>query len=90
MSDTEPRPNERPWPRVSRLRIAGPVVLIVAALVAAGALATVHENNGTTTAPSNGGAAQTARPTVPLTYAAAAKLGKTAVALSKRGDHAII
>jgi len=78
MSDTEPRPNERPWPRVSRLRIAGPVVLIVAALVAAGALATVHENNGTTTAPSNGGAAQTARSTVPLTYAAAAKLGKTA------------
>ncbi len=79
MSDTEPRPNERPWPRVSRLRIAGPVVLIVAALVAAGALATVHENNGTTTtAPSNGGATQTARSTVPLTYAAAAKLGKTA------------
>jgi len=78
MSDTEPRPTERPWPRVSRLRIAGPVVLIVAALVAAGALATVHENNGTTTAPSNGGAAQTARSTVPLTYAAAAKLGKTA------------
>jgi len=79
MSDTEPRPTERPWPRVSRLRIAGPVVLIVAALVAAGALATVHENNGTTTtAPSSGGAAQATRSTVPLTYAAAAKLGKTA------------
>ena len=45
MSDPDPshRPSERPWPRVSRLRVAGPVVLIVAALVAAGVSATVHE-----------------------------------------------
>ncbi len=81
MSETEPRPTERPWPRVSRLRIAGPVVLIVAALVAAGTIATVHESNGTTsssTSLSSGGGQQTARTTVPLTYAAAAKLGKTA------------
>ena len=80
MSDTEPRPTERPWPRVSRLRIAGPVVLIVAALVAAGALATVHESGTGTTATtsSTGNAAQAARTTVPLTYGAAAKLGKTA------------
>ena len=42
---------ERPWPKVSRLRTAGPVVLIVAALVAAGAVATVNEHS--TTAPSH-------------------------------------
>jgi len=82
MSDTdaEPRPSERPWPRVSRLRVAGPVVLIVAALIAAGASATVHENNGngsstTTTSASGGGSAS--HSSVPLTFAAAAKLGKT-------------
>ena len=80
MSDSDPRPSERPWPRVSRLRVAGPVVLIVAALVAAGISATVHENNGTTTAapPGAGSAPQRAHSTVPLTYAAAAKVGKTA------------
>ncbi|MGO9857540.1 MAG: hypothetical protein ACLPYY_21175 [Acidimicrobiales bacterium] len=80
MSDPDPRPSERPWPRVSRLRVAGPVVLIVAALVAAGISATVHENNGTTTAPPPSGtsAPPRARATVPITYAAAVKLGKTA------------
>jgi hypothetical protein len=79
-SDAEPRPAERPWPRVSRLRIAAPVVLILAALVAAGITATVHENtmNGTTTTTTGAGsAAPSARSGVPLTYAAAAKLGKT-------------
>ena len=79
-SDAEPRPAERPWPRVSRLRIAAPVVLIVTALVAAGITATVHENstNGTTTTTTSAGsAAPSARSSVPLTYAAAAKLGKT-------------
>ena len=79
-SDAEPRQAERPWPRVSRLRIAVPVVLIVAALVAAGISATRHENstNGTTTTTTGGGARR--RPParrVPITYAAAAKLGKT-------------
>jgi hypothetical protein len=55
------------------------VVLIVAALVAAGVSATVRENNGTTSANSagSGGGRQTAHSTVPLTYAAAAKVGKT-------------
>ncbi len=70
-------PSERPWPRVSRLRVLGPVVLIVAALVAAGAIATVHENNGT---PSSSTTATTTPTThgssVPITYAAAAKVGK--------------
>jgi hypothetical protein len=70
--------SERPWPKVSRLRLAGPVVLIVAAVVAAGVAATVNEHNGpsasngsTTTVPG-----QASRATVPVTYAAAAKAGK--------------
>jgi hypothetical protein len=85
MSDTEPDPGapapraERPWPAVSLLRRAGPVVLIVAALIAAGVSATAHEHNGTTSAaaPSTGSGRQIAHSTVPLTYAAAAKVGKT-------------
>jgi hypothetical protein len=82
MSNTDPDPQRtgRPWPRVSLVRRAGPVVLIVAALVAAGVSATVHENNGTTSAssPGAGSGSRIAHSTVPLTYAAAAKLGKTA------------
>ena len=82
MSSTgpDPQPAGRPWPRVSLLRRAGPVVLIAAALVAAGISATVHENRGSSTAapPNAGSGQQIARSTVPLTYAAAAKLGKTA------------
>ena len=72
-------PGERPWPRVSRLRIAGPVVLIVAALVAAGVTATVHEHSSgsstSTSTPVTPGAA--AAGAVPITYALAAKEGTT-------------
>jgi len=70
---------ERPWPRVSRLRIAGPVVLIVAALVAAGVAATVSERGGgtATTQTSTGTASSTGGSAVPITYAAAAKAGTT-------------
>ena len=65
--------SQRPWPRVSKLRVAGPVVLIVAALIAAGAIATTHENsNSSSTAPT----APTARSSVPITYAVAAKESK--------------
>ncbi len=82
MSDPGPRssPGARPWPRVSRLRIAGPVVLIVAALVAAGISATVSEHNGpsTSTTPGTGEATPVPSPAVPLTYAAALKVGKAA------------
>ncbi len=72
--------SERPWPKVSRLRTAGPVVVIVAVLVAAGVAATVNEHNGTTTPnPSPGTtSAQASRQTVPITYAAAARAGKAA------------
>jgi hypothetical protein len=69
---------ERPWPRVSRVRMAAPVVLIVAALVAAGIVATVNESN--TPAPSATPTTGTGGPTsssVPITYASAAKEGKT-------------
>ena len=65
---------------MSRLRIAAPVVLIVAALVAAGVAATVHENSTNGTAPprhDGRGGPRRRRSGVPLTYAAAAKLGKT-------------
>jgi hypothetical protein len=48
---TDAPETERPWPKVSRLRTAGPVVLIVAALIAAGTVATVNEHS--TTPPSN-------------------------------------
>ena len=85
MSDPEPDPDaaparaERPWPSVSLLRRGGPVVLIVAALIAAGVSATAHENKGTTSAapPSTGSGREIAHSAVPLTYAAAAKVGKT-------------
>jgi hypothetical protein len=65
--------SQRPWPRVSKLRVAGPVVLIVAALIAAGAVATTRENStSSTTAPTT----PIARSSVPITYAVAAKEGK--------------
>ena len=64
--------------RSSLLRRAGPVVLIVAALIAAGVSATVHDNKNTSaSAPSAGGGRSIGHSTVPITYAAAAKLGKT-------------
>ncbi len=69
---------ERPWPSVSLLRRGGPVVLIVAALIAAGVLATTQENKGTTSATSPSSTTQQAgHSSVPLTYPAAAKLGRT-------------
>jgi hypothetical protein len=86
MTEPEPQPSQRPWPKVSRLRIAGPVVLIVAALVAAGIVATVNESNGTATtsgtsatSEGSGGGAPThgGHGGVPITYATAAKEGKT-------------
>ena len=80
MSNTDPDPERagRPWPKVGLLRRAGPVVLIVAALIAAGVSATVHDNKNTSaSAPSPGGGQSIGHSTVPITYAAAAKLGKT-------------
>jgi len=65
--------SQRPWPRVSKWRVAGPVVLIVAALIAAGAIATTREN---TTSSSTSPTTPTARSSVPVTYAVAAKEGK--------------
>lgn len=82
-SEPAPAPSplaERPWPRVSRIRIALPVVLIVAALVAAGIVATVNESNTSTTTTVPGtaaGAGGASTSSVPITYATAAKEGKT-------------
>jgi hypothetical protein len=72
----------RPWPKVGRLRIAGPVLLIVAALIAAGITATVKENNNSnstpTSAPSGTGTTNSSSIAVPITYAEAARAGRTA------------
>ena len=76
MSEPEQTSTSRPWPRVSRLRLAIPVVLIVAALVAAGIVATVNERSTTNAAaPANGTGVPSAHSSVPLTYAAATRLG---------------
>ena len=78
---SEPAPAplaERPWPRVSRVRMAVPVVIIVAALVAAGIVATVNESNSSTPAATpTTSASGTSSSSVPITYATAAKEGKT-------------
>ena len=68
----------RPWPRVSRVRMAVPVVLIVAAVVAAGIVATVNESNTSTpSATPTTSTHGTTSSSVPITYATAAKEGKT-------------
>ena len=72
----------RPWPKVGRLRIAGPVLVIVAALIAAGITATVNENNSSSStsssAPSGTGTTNGSSTWVPVTYAEAARAGRTA------------
>jgi hypothetical protein len=76
---SEPTPlSERPWPRVSRVRMAVPVILIIGALVAAGIVATVNEsNNSTPAATPTTSAHGTTSSSLPITYATAAKEGKT-------------
>ncbi|HSZ36241.1 MAG TPA: ABC transporter substrate-binding protein, partial [Acidimicrobiales bacterium] len=68
---------ERPWPRVSRVRMAVPVILIVGALIAAGIVATVNESNTPTTATAPSTTTPTSSSSVPITYATAAKEGTT-------------
>ena len=69
---------ERPWPRVSRIRMAVPVVLIVGALVAAGIVATVNESSSSSPSATPTTSTQgTTSSSVPITYATAAKEGKT-------------
>jgi hypothetical protein len=70
---------ERPWPRVSRVRMAVPVVLIVGALVAAGIVATMNESNTSTPSatPTTGTNSTAPSSSVPITYATAAREGKT-------------
>jgi hypothetical protein len=69
----------RPWPKVSRIRVAGPVLLIVAALIAAGITATVNENNNSNSSATAGtttGTGTGSHSSVPITYAVAAKEGR--------------
>ncbi len=74
----------RPWPRVSRWRRTGPALAVVAALVAAGTVATVHSGNGSTTAgaattagASPSGASLADNPRLPITYQMAQRAGRT-------------
>ncbi len=71
----------RPWPKVSRLHVAGPVILIAAALIAAGITATVNENNNSSSSSTSattgtGTGTSGSHSSVPITYAAAAKEGR--------------
>src|SRR5580704_12493493 len=71
----------RPWPRIGRLRKVGPSLLIVAALVAAGIVATTQSkqdaslgSTGSASAPAN--LADDSH--LPITYQMAKKAGTTA------------
>ena len=66
---------DRPWPRVGRLQRYGPVLLILLALVAAGTVATIRTQ--TKPAASRAGA-RASKASVPPTYAAAEREGRTA------------
>lgn len=63
----------RPWPAVGRLRRFGPTVAVLAALVAAGTVATVNDHQVTPRAPA--ASAATGGGGVPLTYAEAKARG---------------
>lgn len=86
MNDQEvsERNTSRPWPRVGYLRRYGPALLVVAALVAAGTVATTRSQNA---APSGGSAATgstgnltdlASNPRLPITYQMAEKAGTSA------------
>jgi len=78
MSDDTPGA-VRPWPRVGRLRRTGPALLVVVALVAAGAVATTHRGGtGPSTTPVGRSAASNPadNPSLPVTYQEAEKEGR--------------
>jgi hypothetical protein len=72
---------QRPWPRIGVLRRFGPSFVIVGALVAAGTVATLHENSHSTTAavkPSHHVSNNPAdNPELPIDYLMAKKAGTT-------------
>jgi hypothetical protein len=72
---TAPGQPSRPWPRVSPVRRYGPAALILAAVVGAGAVATVRAGGAAAPAAR---AASPARAAVPVTYAVAAREGAAA------------
>ena len=76
----------RPWPRVGRVRRLGPAAVVVAALVAAGVVSTVHESGSATGQSATNGSGRPApsgstggsHASLAVTYAAAKKAGRTA------------
>ncbi len=72
----------RPWPRVGWLRRVGPALVVAAALVAAGVVATTHEHNGNGSSPTATGHGRPTNladnPELPITYQMAQKEGRTA------------
>ncbi len=75
------RGGRRPWPRVGRLRRTGPALLVVLALVAAGVVATTRHGGGAGPATGSGATGPTSGSgdaSLPVTYAMAAKAGRTA------------
>lgn len=75
-SETTSQRLARPWPHVGPLRRYGPAVLVLLAVVGAGAVATTRVGTSTTAAPAR--AASPASAAIPLTYAVAAREGHAA------------
>jgi hypothetical protein len=74
-------PGSRPWPSVGRFRRLGPTLLVAAALIAAGVVATTHANNGNSSTSGTRPAHATNladNPELPITYQMAKKEGRTA------------
>ena len=77
-------PGARPWPRVGRIRRFGPVLVVVAALVAAGVVATTQSGgSGSLPEPTPAGTASTPSPVgsgsgLPVTYQTARAAGRAA------------
>ncbi len=72
---------DRPWPRVGRLRRVGPALIVVAALIAAGVTATVR-STGSSSAPAGGAGTASTNPSkladdprLPVTYQMAERAG---------------
>lgn len=71
-------PPARPWPKLGRARRFGPATVLVAAIVAAGTIATVHDRSTTVAAKSRGHHATAPQDNslLPITYEMAKRQGK--------------
>lgn len=77
---TPPPASNRPWPKVGRLKRLGPVVVLVAAVIAAGTIATVNSHNAaaTSTATTTPADHPTDTSGLPVTYQLAKREGHLA------------